>query len=224
MLNRITGLIILWIILCSVDPGHIHLQGVIVDESTAEPIDSAKISVRESTFLFTDSVGGFNLDQLGSGFEILIEKKGYKPKYINFFSEKYDMDNFIIKLQPTFTEYKTCLSQEGLRFINTLIKIVFSLFNAFTLIFILIKSKIRLKILWIIGIMLINPALRLLQADLSLLNFEIVNGPFYLFGYWNNPYSLLIAIPLTSMSFWVLYLLKRDWIQKKNQDSEMVER
>lgn len=222
MLKRISGLILLWFILCSVDPGRIHLQGVIVDKSTVKPIDSAKISVSESTFLFTDSVGGFNFVQNTSGFEMFIEKKGYKPKYINFSNERFDRDKVIIKLQPSITEYKSCLTEEGLRFTNTLIKLIFSVFNAVTLIFILMKSKIRLKFLWILGIMLINPALRLLLADFSLLKFEIVNGPFYLFGYWNQPYSILIVIPLISMAFWVLYLLRRDWIQMKNQISERI--
>jgi hypothetical protein len=214
MLNRITGLIILLFILCSYDPPHIHLQGVIIDESTSIPIDSAKISVRESTFLFTDSVGDFNIDQLGSGFEILIEKKGYKPKYINFLNEKYEMDNAIIKLQPSVKEYKSSLSEDGLRFINTLMKIVFSIFNAFTLIFILVKTRIKLKFLWIIGIILINPELRLLQADFSVIHYQILNGPFYLFNYWNHPYTLLIAVPFVAIVFWLLYLSKRSLIKE----------
>jgi hypothetical protein len=213
MLNRITGLIILSFILCSYDPAHIHLQGVIVDENTSTPIVSAKISVRESTFLFTDSLGGFKIDQLGSGFEILIEKNGYKPKYINFSNEKYEMDNAIIKLQPTNQEYKSSLTEDGLRFINTLIKVIFSLFNAFTIIFILVKSRIKLKFLWIIGIMLINPELRLLEADLSVIHYQILNGPFYFFNYWNYPYTLLIAVPFIAIIFWILYLAKSGLIK-----------
>ena len=221
MHKRISGLILLWFILCSVDPGRIHLQGVIVDKSTAKPIDSAKISVRESTFLFTDSVGGFNFVQNTGGFEMLIEKKGYKPRFIILQNDKFDQDNVTIKLQPTYTEYRSGMSTASLRFINTLLKIAFSLFNAFTLIFIFFQSGISRRFLWIAGIIIINPVFRLLYLDFSLLNFEIVNGPLYLFNYWNNPYSLLIAIPLISMVFWVLYLLRRDWI--KNKKSEMVQ-
>jgi hypothetical protein len=110
-----------------------------------------------------------------------------------------------------------------LRFLNTLIKIIFSLFNAFTLIFILFKSKIRLKFLWVSGIILINPAFRFLHSDFSLLDYEILNGPFYLFNYWNYPYSLIIAIPAISIVFWIIYLMKKEWIQGKSQPNELIQ-
>jgi hypothetical protein len=223
MLKRITGLIILSFILSSYDPARVHLQGVIIDKNTSAAIDSAKISIRESTSLFADSLGSFNIVQLFSGFEILVEKKGYQPKYINFSKEKYDMDNIIIMLQPTTKENKSSLSQNELRFLNTLIKIIFSLFNAFTLIFILFKSKIRLKFLWVSGIILINPAFRFLHSDYSLLDYEILNGPFYLFNYWNYPYSLIIAIPAISIIFWIIYLVKRNWIQEQSQPNELIQ-
>lgn len=223
MLKRITGLIILSFILSSYDPARIHLQGEIIDKNISAAIDSAKISIRESTSLFTDSLGSFNIVQLFSGFEILVEKKGYQPKYINFSKEKYDMENIIIMLQPTTKEFKSRLSQNELRFLNTLIKIIFSLFNAFTLIFILFKSKIRLKFLWLSGIILINPVFRFLYSDYRLLDYEILNGPFYLFNYWNYPYSLIIAIPAISMVFWIQYLMKRNWIQEKSQPNEMIQ-
>ncbi len=223
MLKRKLIFVILSFTLCSYDPPFIHLKGVIVDHNTSNQISKARISLSENVVLYTDSSGNFKLDRVGSldSQEMLVEKNGYQPKFIDFSKEKYDMGNAVIKLQPTTKAYEPLFSQNALRLINTLIKIVFSLLNVSTLIFILFQSGIRRRLLWIAAIMIINPAFRLFYLDFSLLKFEIVNGPLYLFNYWNNPYSLLIAIPLISMVFWVLYLLRRDWIQNKN--SEMVQ-
>ena len=226
MLKRITGLIILSFILSSYDPPFFNLEGIIIDKNSSAPIDSVKIFVSECIILTSDSLGSFKINHMWSGSppEVFIEKKGYEPKFIDFSNEKYQMENIIIMLQPTTKEFRSSLSQNELRFLNTLIKIVFSLFNAFTLIFILFKSKIRLKFLWITLIMLINPALRFLHFDYSLLDYEILNGPFYLFNYWNYPYSLIIAIPAISLLFWIIYLIKRDWIQGKIQPIEIMQK
>ena len=225
MLKRNLILVILSFTLCAYDPPFIHLKGVIVDHNTSNPITKARISLSENVVLYTDSSGNFKLDRVGSldSQEMLVEKNGYKPKFIDFSKEKYEMGNAVIKLQPTTKAYKPRFSQNALRLINTLIKIAFSLFNAFTLLFILFQKRIRRQLLWILGIMIINPAFCLLYFDFSLINFKIINGSFYLFNYWNNPYSLLIAIPLISMVFWILYLIKRDCIHKKNQDSEITQ-
>jgi len=155
MLKRILGLVILSFILSSYDPPHYYLKGVVVDKITLVPIDSALISVREYSTLYTDSLGSFIIEQMGGGsdFEVLFERKGYEPKFYTFSKRNYDSDSTIIKLQPTNKIYNPALSQNQLRFINTLIKIVFSLFNILTLIFILISDKIRWRYLWNPGIL-----------------------------------------------------------------------
>ena len=204
-----------------------HSEGVIIDLNTSLPIDSAQITVQELYTVYTDTQGQYEIFGnwgLLTDLELLIEKKGYKTTYFNVSESTYDLNNnVIIKLQPTTKEYKPVLAQNKLRFINTLIKIVFSLFNAATLIFILFQSKIRRKFLWITGIILINPAFRFLQFDYSLLDYEILNGPFYLFNYWNYPYSLIIAVPAISMVFWIIYRMKRKWILEKSQPIEMIQ-
>lgn len=164
-----------------------HSEGVVIDQNTSLPIDSAQITVQELFTVYTDTQGQYEIFGnwgLLTDLEILVERKGYETKYINISESNYDLSKKVtIKLQATSKEYKSLLAQNKLRFINTLIKILFSLFNAVTLIFILFQSKISRKFLWITGIMLINPVFRLLNVDCTLLNFEILNGPFYLFNY-----------------------------------------
>jgi hypothetical protein len=210
MLKRILGLVVLSFILSSYDPPHYYLKGVVVDKITLAPIDSTLISVREYSSQYTDSLGGFTIEQMGGGseFEVLFEKKGYEPKFYNFSNRSFDSDSTTIKLQPTNKIYKPALSQNQHRFINTLIKIAFSLLNVFTLIFILVNDKIRWRYLWITAILFINLIFNLLYLDYSLLSYEIIHSPFFLTGYWNNPYSLKIAIPIIAIVFWFLYLTK----------------
>jgi hypothetical protein len=203
-----------------------HSEGVVIDQNTSLPIDSAQITFLELYTVYTDTQGQYEIFGnwgLLTDLEILVERKGYKTKYINISESNYDLSKKVtIKLQAFSKEYKPMLAQNKLRFINTLIKIVFSLINAVTLIFILFQSKISRKFLWITGIMLINPAFRLLNVDYTLLNFEILNGPFYLFNYYNFPYSLIIAIPAISIVFWILFLVRRNWILEKNQFPELI--
>lgn len=224
MVKRILGLVILSFILSSYDPPRYHIGGTIVDQITSIPIDSALLSVRESTWLYSDSLGKFEFAEMGGGsdFELLIERKGYEPKYIEFSVKNNDLENKLIKLQPTNKVYNPAISQNQLRFINTLIKIAFSLLNVFTLIFILINSEIRWQYIWIIGILFINLIFNLLYLDFNLISYEIVHAPFFLEGYWNNPYSLKIAVPIISIAFWILYfsnrnLIKEDTLEIRNE-------
>ncbi len=217
MQKRILGLVILSFILSSYDPPGNHLAGVVVDKNTLVPIDSAQITVLETYVLQTDSLGGFEImwrGGIGSGFEIFVEGKGYQPKFINFSEGVYNQDSAVIKLQPIKKIYKPSLSQDQLRFANSLIKIVFSLLNIFTLLFILVKSGIRWRYLWITGILFINLILNLLYTNFSLISYEIIHAPFFLYGYWNNPYSLKIAVPIISIIFWILYLSKINLIKE----------
>jgi hypothetical protein len=216
MLKRILGLVILSFILSAYDPPHFFLKGVVVDKITLRPIDSALISVREYSSQYSDSSGSFTIKQMGGGsdFEVLFEKKGYEPKFYNFSNRNYDSDSTTIKLQPTNTVFKPALSQNQLRFINTLIKIAFSLLNVFTLIFILINAEIRWQYIWIAGILFINLIFNLLYLDLNLISYEIIHAPFFLSGYWNNPYSVKIAVPIISIVFWILYYFRRNLIKE----------
>lgn len=216
MVKRILGLVILSFILSSYDPPRYHIGGTIVDQTTSIPIDSALLSLRERTWLYSDSLGKFEFTEMGGGsdFEMLIERKGYEPKYIEFSVKNNDLENTVIKLQPTNKVYKPALSQNQLRFINTLIKIVFSLLNVFTLIFIFVNDKIRLRYLWISGILFLNLIFNLLYLDYSLLSYEIIHAPFFLTGYWNSPYALKIAVPIVSFAFWILYFSKRNLIKE----------
>jgi hypothetical protein len=216
MLKRILGLVILSFILSSYDPAHYYLKGVVVDKITLIPIDSVLISVREYSTLYTDSLGGFTIEQMGGGsdFEVLFERKGYEPKFLNFSNRKYDSDSTTIKLQPTNKVYNPALPRNQLRFINTLIKIAFSLLNVFTLIFIFVNDKIRWQYFWIIGILFINLIFNLLYLDFNLIGYEIIHAPFFLTGYWNNPYALKIAVPIVSLAFWIIYLTRRSLIKE----------
>lgn len=228
MLKRILGLVVLSFILSSYDPPHFYLKGVVVDKTTLIPIDSVLISVREYSMLYTDSLGGFIIEQMGGGseFEVLFERKGYEPKFLNFSNRNFDSDSTTIKLQPTNKFYKPVLSGNQLRFINTLIKIAFSLLNVLTLIFIFVNDKIRLRYVWISGILFLNLIFNLFYLDNSLLSYEIIHAPFFLTGYWNSPYSLKIAVPIVSLAFWILYLttrylIKEDILEIRNESKNI---
>jgi len=217
MLKRILGLVILSFILSSYDPPLSHLGGVVIDKNTLVPIDSAQITILESHLLYTDSLGIFEkirVGGIGSGLEILVEKKGYQSKFINFSDGINNPDSVVIKLQTINNFYKPALSRNQLRFVNSLIKIAFSLLNVFTLIFILINAEIRWQYFWITGILFINLIFNLLYTDFNLISYEIIHAPFFLSGYWNNPYSLKIAVPIVSIAFWILYFSRRNLIKE----------
>jgi len=213
MLKRI--LVIPFFILSScLSPSHI--EGVVIDQNTSSPIDSAQITLEESNTVFSDSLGRFELyGSFWTKFKILVEKKGFQPKYINSADENSNFNKTkVIKLQQTNKVNKPSLSKNQLRFINSLIKITFSILNIFTLIFILINSEIRWQYIWITGILFINLIFNLLYMDFNLISFEIIHAPFFLAGYWNNPYSLNIAVPIISVAFWILYFSKRNLIKE----------
>ena len=214
MLKQILGLVILSLILSScLSPS--HLVGVVIDQNTFSPIDSAQITLEESNTVFSDSLGQFEIyGNFLTKFELLVEKKGYQPKYINFAEGDSNFNKTkVIQLQQTQKVYKPSLSKNQLRFINTLIKTAFSFLNVLTLIFILINSEIRWQYFWIVGILFINLVFNSLYLDYNLISYEIIHAPFFLTGYWNNPYTIKIAVPIISIVFWILYFSKRNLIK-----------
>lgn len=214
MIKRILGLVFLSFLLSSYDPPHIHIQGVVLDKNTLHPIDSALISDGESILLYSDKSGNFLTDQLGffSNQKILFQKKGYVPIFIDFSNIIYEQQKTTIKLQPTTRDVSPQLSQNALRLINTLIKIIFSFLNILTLIILFINDEIRWRYLWITGIIFLNLIFNLFYVDFRLLSYEIIHAPIFLSGYSNSPYSLKVSIPIVSIIFWLLYLLKREFI------------
>ena len=129
MIKRILGLVILsFIFLSAYDPPHTHLGGVVIDNKTLIPIDSAQITIMETYLLYTDSAGFFEkirMGRIGTGLELLVEKTGYQSKFINFSGGIYNPDSAVIKLQPTYNIYKPALSRNQLRFVNSLINCFF---------------------------------------------------------------------------------------------------
>ena len=82
MLQRILGLVLLSFIFSScLSPS--HYEGVVIDQNTLSPIDSAQITLEESNTVFSDSLGNFEIfGSFWTDFEMLVEKKGYQPKFI----------------------------------------------------------------------------------------------------------------------------------------------
>jgi hypothetical protein len=215
MLKQILGSVILSFILSScLSPG--HSDGVVIDQNTLSPIDSTQITSEESNTVFSDSLGRFEIYRsFWTEFEILAEKKGYQPKYINSAKGDYNFNKTkVIQLQQTHKIYKPALSKNQLRFINSLIKITFSILNVLTLIFILVNAEIRWRYMWITAILFLNLIFNFLYLDFSLLGYEVIHAPFFLIGYWNNPYSLKIAVPIISIAFWILYLSKCNLVKE----------
>jgi len=87
-----------------------------------------------------------------------------------------------------------------------------SLLNMLTLLFVIFRKGIKRKVLWIPGILLLNPTFFLSITDGCIARFFPLNGPVYLTHFHEYPFSLKIVIPLVSILFWCLYLWRRNML------------
>jgi len=211
-------LLIIPMLLCSCDYVF-HSEGIIMNKETLNPIDSAIIFIKDIDSVYSDSSGRFKIDKIMSGtgtdFEILVEKKGYLPVYLNY-SERSDSNNTLIKMQSTDKEFKPFFPRKLVRFSYYTNMVVWSIFNVFTMIFILSNKNLRKRFLWIIGILIFNLTFYFLFLDGTISKFSIINGPFYLTHYWMHPYSIKVGFPIVSILFWVFYKIKPELIKRQN--------
>ena len=194
-------------------------KGVVIDKSTGLPIENAKIDIRGFRFIYTNDSGWFKIDTMIYGnvgpLEVLVEKEGYKSKHLNFKSDKVDMKNARIemeKLEPPTAEL--CISRKWIPRFYYFNLYFLSLLNVSTIVFQIVKKRIKWRGLWILGIMLFNLALFISFTDCSIASFRIINGPIFLTHYWVYPYSVKVVIPIFTLMFWGIYLMNRKLICK----------
>jgi hypothetical protein len=212
LIKNILALLFLSIFLASCDKIY-HSEGLVIDELTRLPIDSVKISIKELDSTYTDQSGRFGINKLvnywSGDFEILLEKRGYKTKHINFETFHLMRDSAIIELEKSENSSENiCISRETVSRMYYFNMYFISLLNILTLLFLIIK-KIRWKILWIIGILLLNLTIFISFTDCSIIKWSIINGPVYLTHFWIYPYSVKIVIPIMTITFWIIFLTNK---------------
>ena len=191
-------------------------NGVVIDQNTRQPVVGVKISIKDRDSTYTDNFGKYRIDKFIYGwagdFEILLEKDGYKTKHVNFNRGKLQSANTTIELEKSEGKSVCAVDRKYVKTMFYFNKYVLSLLNLLTFLFVAIKKKVDYRFVWIMGILLLNPTFFISFTDLSLVKFNFLNGPVYLTHFHMYPYSLKFIIPLTSILFWIIYLVKRDKI------------
>jgi len=191
-----------------------YSTGRITDAATGFPVDSAKVSLKELNYTFTDSNGYYKVDTVihkaAGQLELLIEKEGYKTRHVNFRNDCIDKRNSIITLERTDKEKdSSCLPRKLVSMMFYFNKYLISSINLLTLIFLFFKRKIKYRAIWIILVLLGNITLYISYTDCSIVKMSVLNGPVYLTHFWVYPYSVKIVIPLATLAFWGYYIFFR---------------
>lgn len=191
-------------------------NGIVVDSETLKPIADAKIQVKGQTTFYTDSLGQYKFVRnfLGTAIkvELLVDKSGYEPIYIDCSKKSFSRDQETIKMKRAIKPFVPKLPQSAVRVMYWFNLIVISLFNFLTLMFVLFYRRLINKLLWVVAILLLNVTIHLLFLDGSIVDFSIINGPIYLAHYWTYPYSVKIVLPIASLFFWIMFTFSRDSI------------
>ncbi len=155
-------------------------RGLVIDKATRLPLDSVKINIKSIDSVFTDSIGKYNYHKMVYGyageFEMLLSKKGYKTKHVNFKNDKIDRQNALIEMEKLEKSSKDLsIKKEAVSKMYFVNLFVISIFNLLTLLFIIFKKRIKRKILWIAGILLFNITLFFSITDGSLSGYKLNN-------------------------------------------------
>ena len=216
--NQLFTLVAICVCFISCDSG-ISFNGKVVDKNTHQPISGVRISIKDRDTTFTDSIGKHKYGKMFYGSfgdnEILLEKDGYQAKHLNISKQRQQQFNAVVELEKSKGTAVYSIDRKYLKAMFYFNKYVLSLLNVLTLIFVSLKKKIEYRSVWIIGILLLNLTLFYSFTDFSLVKYHILNGPVYLTHYLVHPYSLKIVIPVATILFWVIYLIKREWIINK---------
>lgn len=191
-------------------------NGIVVDSETLKPIADAKIQVKGKSTFYTDSLGRYTIDRnfLGTAIkvELLVEKSGYDPVYIDCSKKSFNRQQETIKMKRALKPFVPIIPQSAVRVMYWFNLIVLSLFNLFTLMFVISYRGLLNKLLWVVAILLLNVTLHFLYLDGSIIKFSLLNGPIYLAHYWTYPYSVKIVLPIASLFFWIMFIFSKDSI------------
>lgn len=209
-------LLVFFLLLFSSCDTFFHVNGIVVDSETLQPIANVKIQVKGVSTFYTDSLGQYKIDRsfLGTAIkvELLVEKSGYYPVYIDCNKKTFHRDQETIKMKRAIKPFVPMIPQGAVRVMYWFNLIVISLFNILTLVFVLFYRQLINKLYWVVAILLLNITIHFLYLDGSIVDFKIINGPVYLAHYWTYPYSVKIVLPMASLFFWIMFIYRRDSI------------
>lgn len=208
-ITNILLLIMMFLLLMSCDTGF-HSKGVIIEKVTQLPIDSVKINIKGLGLTYSDSLGHYEIDTVinknAGALELLLEKEGYVTRHITFDKTGIKRDSAVIALERTANSTGSyCINSKYVAWMFYFNKYVLSLINILTLLFLIIKKKIKWRLAWIIGVLLCSFTLFISYTDCSIVKFYVLNGPIYLTHFWVHPYSVKIVMPIATIAFWVFY-------------------
>lgn len=213
-MNKLFTFIFAMTFMVSCDTGF-HSAGLVINKATRQPIDSVKIYIKNIDSTYTDSLGHYKIDTMVYGYagslEILLAKDGYKTKHVNFKSDPISKDAAVIEMEKLEADSleDLCIQKKVVPIMYYVNLYFISLLNLLTLLFLIFKKEIKRKIVWILSVLLFNCTLFVSITDCSIMDFSLINGPFYLTHYWLYPYSVKIVVPIATILFWCIYLIKR---------------
>jgi hypothetical protein len=205
-MRKIIPILILFILTSCEGPR--SKQGTVFDAMTKEPLDEVTIRFygKESK---TDSLGQFDISAfIGcttrcNPFEAYFEKNGYETLYVNFRNEfdKSELGGQPIEIylkpttdkQPIFTESN--FSDGVLTYSRIML-----LIGAITF-FLSLFLKIKLKLLWIVGILWGNFSL---SYNVITTNFDLSIFDSFVRGIYQYKWDIYF-IPLGTIAYWVYY-------------------
>ncbi len=202
-------LLLIFFLLISCDTGF-HSKGVVIDKATQLPIDSVKVNIKGLGFTYSDSLGRYEVDTVikryAGALELLLEKEGYAVRHITFNSSDMKKDSALIVLEKAANRSGDyCVNRKYVSWMFYFNKYVLSLINILTLLFVVIKKRIKWRVVWIIGVLLFNVTLFVSFTDCSIVKLYFLNGPVYLTHFGLNPYSVKIVVPVVTIVFWIIY-------------------
>jgi hypothetical protein len=217
-ITKYHGLVLLILILISCDTGF-NSKGIVIDKMTRLPIDSVTINIKNLDSTYTDNTGKYKIDTLIYGYagelEVLLSKQGYKTKHINFTKNKLEKDNALIEMEllnDSTDDYCIDIKRAPqMHFVN---KHIVSLVNILTMLFLVLKRNVKLRVLWILCVLMLNFTIFISFVDCSIMGFNPFNGPVFLTHYRHYPFSIKIVIPVATIVFWSIYLINKTLIIK----------
>lgn len=220
MKQKVLLLLTLSVLLFSCDNTFV-ISGKIINKSSQKPIENAKVISSENYITYTDKEGNFIIDRFGPGSqsdkpELLIEKSGYKTKYIDLSNYHSDLHNILINLSTSNQIQKTYYNKSYVKNLYAFNLLVINLISLFTLLFIAIK-KIRYKWLWLITIMVINVVLKINYFN-GAWEIEFINSPFFIKHYGFYPFTIKVVFPISIIAFWLLYFTNKGLFEKHKNE------
>lgn len=219
-MKKILSIFTFCLLLTSCDRSFL-ISGEVLDQSDGKPISNAKVFSSEMKATYTDSLGKFIINRFGPGSmsdkkELLVEKQGYKSKYIDLSSYHSNLQDIKIRLITANQVQKDCFNRSYV-FKFYIFNLIFTnLLAIFTLGFIIIK-KVKFRWYWVLLILCINIVLKLNWFN-GTWDIDIVELPFFLKDYIYYYFTIKIVIPLSIIVFWILFFTKKDAIlQRKEQ-------